>query len=216
MKSELYFVCLALSLLCGRFASAQGTPAPAAPPTSAQNSWAYSLTVDGYIVPSSQSYVSPVFTADHQWLHMEARYNYESQLTASLWAGYNFSAGKKLQLAMTPMIGGVFGDTNGIAPGLEFSLTYKRLEFSSTSEYVFDTSHKAGNFFYSWPQLTYSLLDWLKVGVVAQHTKAYHTGLGTQRGLLVGVSYKKWEFTTYVFDPELSQPTTVLELGVSF
>jgi hypothetical protein len=111
---------------------------------------------------------------------------------------------------------GCLWDTNGIAPGLEFSLTYKRLEFSSTSEYVFDTSHKAGNFFYSWPQLTYSLLDWLKVGVVAQHTKAYHTGLGTQRGLLVGVSYKKWKFTTYVFDPELSQPTTVLELGVSF
>jgi hypothetical protein len=37
-----------------------------------------------------------------------------------------------------------------------------------------------------------------------------------QRGVLVGFSYKRWEFTTYVLDPELSQPTTVLELGVSF
>ena len=215
MNSGLYFA-LGLSLIFSQLAWAQGTPAPASPPAPAQNSWAYSLTTDGYIVPGSQSYVSPVFTADHQWLHLEARYNYENQRTGSLWGGYNFTAGKKLQLGVTPMIGGVFGDTNGIAPGLELSLTYKRLEFSSTSEYVFDTSHKAGSFFYSWPQLTYSLLDWLKVGVVAQHTKAYHTGLNTQRGLLVGVSYKKWEFTTYVFDPELSQPTTVLELGVSF
>jgi hypothetical protein len=167
-------------------------------------------------VPGGQSYVSPVFTADHQWLHLEARYNYENQRTGSLWAGYNFSAGKKLQLSLTPMVGGVFGDTTGIAPGCEFSLTYKKLQFSSSSEYVFDTSHRAGSFFYSWPQVTYSLLDWLKVGFVAQHTRAYHTAVEIQRGFLVGVSYKQWEFTTYVLNPELDQPSTVLELGVSF
>ena len=171
---------------------------------------------DGYIAPQGQSYVSPVFTANHNWLHLEARYNYESQRTASLWGGYNFTAGKKLQFAATPMIGGIFGDVNGIAPGLELSLTYKRLAFSSTSEYVFDTDSKAGDFYYSWPEVTYSLLSWLNVGFVAQHTKAYHTSLDTQRGFLVGVSYKQVEFTTYVFNPDLDQPTTILEFGVNF
>lgn len=204
------------ALLFSSFAWAQGTPAPASPQTPAPASWAYSLTVDGYVAPQGQSYVSPVFTADRQWLHLEARYNYENQRTGSLWGGYNFSAGKTLQLSLTPMIGGVFGDTTGIAPGLEASLTYKRLQLSTTNEYVFDTSAKAASFFYSWPEVTYSLLDWLKVGFVAQHTKAYHTSLDTQRGLLVGLSYKQWEFTTYVFNPDLSQPTTVLEVGVSF
>ena len=29
-----------------------------------------------------------------------------------------------------------------------------------------------------------------------QHTKAFHTSLDVQRGFLVGVSHKKWEFTT--------------------
>jgi hypothetical protein len=51
---------------------------------------------------------------------------------------------------------------------------------------------------------------------VAQHTKAYHTSLNIQRGFLVGVSIKKLEFTTYVFDPELANPTTVLEVGANF
>ena len=60
-------------------------------------------------MPDGDSYADPYLTADHQWLHLEARYNYENLHTGSLWAGYNFTAGKTLQLAVTPMIGGVFG-----------------------------------------------------------------------------------------------------------
>ncbi len=188
MTRMCHFVSLCCVVLCGACGWSQGTPTPVpasvSTSASAQPSWEYSLTTDGYIVPGGQSYVSPVFTADHQWLHLEARYNYEDQRTGSLWGGYNFSAGKKLQLSVTPMIGGVFGDLNGIAPGCEASLTYKKLEFSSTSEYVFDTSHKAGSFFYSWPEVTYSLLDWLKLGFVAQRTRAYpHVGQHSTRRL---------------------------------
>jgi len=216
MKRRHYLAILAFVLLMSTGLRAQGTPtAPPAPPP-AQQPWAYSLTTDGYIAPKGQSYVSPVLTADHNWLHLEARYNYEDQRTGSLWAGYNFSVGKKLQFAVTPMIGGVFGDVTGIAPGCELSLTYKKLQFTSSSEYVFDTGNQANSFFYSWPELTYSLLDWLKIGLVAQHTKAYHTSLDTQRGFLVGVSYKQLEFTTYVMNPDLDQPTTILEVGVTF
>lgn len=207
----LIFLLLISMRLC-----AQGTPTAPSAPAPSQPAWAYSLTTDGYIAPKGQSYVSPVLTADHNWLHLEARYNYEDQRTGSLWAGYNFSAGKKLQLAVTPMIGGVFGEVTGIAPGCELSLTYKKLQFTSSSEYVFDTGNQANSFFYSWPELTYSLLDWLKVGFVAQHTKAFHTSLDTQRGLLVGFSYKQVEFTTYLLNPDLDQPTTILEVGVTF
>ena len=92
-----------------------------------------------------------------------------------MWAGYNFSAGKNLVLNITPMIGGVFGRTNGIAPGCEASLTYKKVALSISNEYVFDTGGRSGNFYYSWPQLTYSPLEWFRVGLVAQRTKAFHT-----------------------------------------
>jgi hypothetical protein len=36
------------------------------------------------------------------------------------WIGYKFEAGDKLALEFTPAVGGVFGDTNGIAPGWTF------------------------------------------------------------------------------------------------
>lgn len=91
------------------------TPAVSAKATS--DPWAFVLTTSGYIVPGGQSLVSPDFTADRGWLHLEARYNYEALETGSLWVGYDFSAGKKLVLDVTPMVGGVFGNLNGVAPG---------------------------------------------------------------------------------------------------
>jgi hypothetical protein len=182
----------------------------------------YTLTIAGYIVPEGTSYVNPVLAADHRWLHLEARYNDEDLRTASLWVGYNFvrgdvSAGDKWELDITPMLGGVFGRTDGVAPGCEVSLSYrKKVEASISNEYVFDTTRKSGNFYYSWPQLTYSPVDWFHVGAVAQHTAAYQTSLSIQRGFLVGFSRRKWELTTYVFDPGTSGTIVVLESGVSF
>ncbi len=82
-----------------------------------------SLSQYGYIVPHDRSYALPTFTADSKQLHFGARYNYEDKETGSLWFGYNFSAGDKLALEVTPMIGGVFGNTAGIAPGYKASLT---------------------------------------------------------------------------------------------
>jgi hypothetical protein len=218
MKRHRQLLLVAVAALLSRWCVAQEVPVPAPAPSTAppQPAWEYSLTTDGYIVPQGQSYVSPVFTADHQWLHLEARYNYEAQRTASLWGGYNFSFGKKVQFSATPMIGGVFGEMNGIAPGLELSISYKKLSFTTSSEYVIDTDRTSDSYFYSWPELTYSIFDWLKVGGVAQRTKAFQTSAEVQHGFLVGISHKQWEFTTYVFNPELDQPAVVLEVGVSF
>ena len=184
--------------------------------SSASSAWSFSLTADGYVVPHSEFFVSPTITADREWLHLEARYNYENQDTGSLWVGYNFSVGHKLVFEATPMIGAVFGNTTGVAPGCEASLSFKRIVLSISSEYVFDTKNQNGSFFYSWPQLTYSPLDWLHVGLATQHTKTYHTSFDTQPGLLVGFSHKKAEFTTYIFNAGWSDPTLVLEFRWSF
>ena len=218
MKTTQQLAVIAGAVLLSVQLLAQETPSspPAPPPATAQNPWDFNLTVDGYIIPDGTSYVDPVFAANRTWLHLEARYNYENLRTGSLWVGYNFSAGKKLVLDVTPMIGGVFGRTNGIAPGCEASLSYKKVELSISNEYVFDTTHKSGNFYYSWPQVTYSPTNWFRVGAVAQHIKAFQTSLDVQRGFLVGVSHKQWEFTTYVFNPETANPTVVLEVGVNF
>ena len=218
MKVARQFEAIAVTVFFVASALAQVSTgsAPGTSADSSTNKWAYNLTIDGYIVPDDQSFVDPVFMADRNWLHLEARYNYENLRTSSLWVGYNFSAGKNVELNITPMIGGVFGRTNGIAPGLEASLSYKRFELSISNEYVFDTTDQSESFYYSWPQLTYSPVDWLRVGAVAQHSKTYHTAVDIQRGFLVGVSHKKWECTTYVFNLGFTDPTVVLEGGISF
>ena len=197
---------------------AKSQPHSASAPSTAPDKqpWEYSLTVDGYIIEGEDGYAQPTFTADHGWLHLEARYNYENFRTGSLWAGYNFSWGKTWQFAVTPMIGGVFGRTNGIAPGCEASLEWKKLTLSIDNEYIFDTTSKSGNFYYTWPQLTYKPLDWLKLGAVAQRTRAFQTPLDVQRGFFVGFKHKKYEFTTYVFNPGISGTSVVLEVGASF
>jgi hypothetical protein len=130
------------------------------PDNTTRDAWAFSALLDGYFVPGEQGYADPIFTADHRWLHLEARYNYEDLKTASLWLGYNFNLQpKKLDLTLTPMIGGVFGRTDGIAPGLEASLTWQKLNFWVSNEYVFDTGDPSASYFYTWPQLTYSPVD---------------------------------------------------------
>jgi hypothetical protein len=185
-------------------------------PDSSTDQWALSLNIAGYIVPHDRSYASPTLSADRGWLHLGARYNYEDKETGSLWVGYNFSFGDKLVLDATPMVGGVFGNTAGVAPGYLASLNWKKIELSTEGEYVFDTRDHTGNFFYSWMELSYSPRDWCRAGLVAQRTKAYHTDLDLQRGLFVGFSHRKVDFTTYVFNAGWTDPTVVLSLRFNF
>ena len=114
------------------------------------------------------------------------------------------------------MLGGVFGNTTGIAPGYKGSLSWWKLELYSEGEYVFDTGNSEGNFFYSWSELSLSPVDWFRFGLVGQRTRAYQTDVDIQRGLLVGFSYKKIDFTTYVFNLDRAKPTCVFSVGLSF
>ena len=59
-------------------------------------------------------------------------------------------------------------------------------------------------------------VEWLRFGLATQRTRAYSTDRDIQRGLLVGLSYKKISFTTYVFNPDESKPTIVLAAAVQF
>jgi hypothetical protein len=218
MKATRQLTVFAVALLSAGQMFCQETPsrARARPPDIVKNPWTFNLTTDGYVIPNGTDYASPVFSADRSWLHLEARYNDENLRTGSLWVGYNFAAGKKLALNVTPMIGGVFGRTTGIAPGCEASLSYKKVQLSVSNEYVFDTTRKSGNFYYTWPQLTYSPINWLRIGLMSERTRAFQTSLDVQRGFLVGISRTKWESTIYIFNAGFTDPTVVLELGLNF
>jgi hypothetical protein len=216
MIAARHFGLVVLAFLCGGPVIAQTAPEAAVTAAPPANPWEFNLNLSGYAVPHGESYVSPTLTADHDTLHLEARYNYEGLRTGSLWAGYNLSAGKKVVLEATPMIGGVFGNVNGIAPGLEATITYKKVQLYSANEYIFDTTTKAGNFFYTWTQLTYSPVPWFSAGYVVQRTRAFQTGLDIQRGVLVQFTRKKITFAAQAFNMGETDPVLVFSLGYSF
>jgi hypothetical protein len=195
-------------------------PSPNSPPLAVENesekTWSFSASVYTYIVPDDRDYAQPTVTVDRGWLHLEARYNYEDLETGSAWVGYNFAGGEKLTWEFTPMLGGVFGDTTGIAPGYKGSLSWWKLELSSEGEYVFDTRDSSGSFFYNWSELTLAPVEWFRFGLVTQRTRTYETDRDIQRGVLAGFSCKKVDLTTYVFNPDESRPTVVVAVGVSF
>jgi hypothetical protein len=209
--------------LCAGHAAGQSHPQPSAvhdsaPPAAddAERAWSFSASVYSYLLPDESNYGQPTMTADRGWLHLEGRYNYEDLHTGSAWFGYNFSGEHAVSWEVTPMIGGVFGRTNGIAPGCTASLGWWKLELYSEGEYVFDTGESSDSFFYNWSELTIAPVHWFRAGLVTQRTRVYETDREIQRGLLVGVSYKALTFTTYVFNPDDSKPIVVLGAGITF
>jgi hypothetical protein len=161
--------------------------------------WALTAETDLYF--TDPFIFLPILITDKGNLHLEVRYNYEDLKTFSGWAGYNFFGGEEFEYFITPMIGVAVGRTDGVAPGLEFTLSYAGFELYSESEYLFDFESEENNFFYSWTDLTYSPLDWLWLGISGQRTRLYQTDVEIERGLILGSAYKNFEITSYFYNP---------------
>jgi hypothetical protein len=189
--------------------------APAETSTAGGKAWELSAALYGYFLPEDRDYLQPAVTADRGWLHLEGRFNYEDRDTGSAWFGYNLSVGHTVTLDFTPMVGAVFGNTAGIAPGYRATLAWRALELYSETEYVFDAG-SADDFLYTWSELAVSPVEWFRAGLAVQRTKVYKTDFDIQRGFFVGVSYKQADFSAYVFDPDAKRPTVVLSLAVGF
>jgi hypothetical protein len=209
------FVALTVILAKGN-AQAQTTAAGTAAAAADGTAWSFSASAYTYILPDSANYVQPTIAANHGRLHLEARFNYEDHDTGSAWFGSNFSVGEQLTLEITPMAGVIFGNTAGIAPGYKGSLGWRKLELYSESEYVFDLNDSANNFLYTWSELTLAPADWWHFGLAVQRTKVYRTDFDIQRGFVVGLSYRRAEFSAYLLNPDASHPTVVLAVGLTF
>lgn len=182
--------------------------------TSESTEWDFNVETDLYF--TDPFVFLPIFIADKGILHLEARYNYEDLKTASAWIGYNFIGGEEFEYFITPMIGVAIGRTDGIAPGLEFTFSYRGFELYSESEYLFDFASSEYNFFYNWTDFTYSPLDWLWFGVSGQITKVSETELETDRGLILGVAYRNFEITGYFYNAFTNDAFFMLALGTEF
>ena len=188
---------------------------PATAPAATSEPWTFSFAAYTYHVEGDHDYVQPSVFADRGALHLEARWNYEDLDTASVWAGWNLEAGDELKLEITPMLGVVFGETNGIAPGVRGTLGYGQFELFAESECVIDTKDSDDSFFYTWSELTWSPNEHLRLGVVAQRTRTYETDRDIQRGFLLGLSFERVDVTAHWFNPDESELTLVFSVGFS-
>ncbi|RIW18294.1 hypothetical protein D0X99_00935 [Algoriphagus lacus] len=197
---------LTIFILCGISASAQE-----------QNEKAWSFRTDANFYFFTDDFIFlPVVSADKDHVHLEMRYNYEDLNTLSTWVGYNFYGGNKLEYFITPMLGAVVGNSNGIAPGLETTLTLGSFEVYSESEYFIDFQESENQFIYTWTDLTYSPLDWLWTGISAQRTRLYQTDLDLQRGIILGGGFKNLELTSYWYNIGTEDNFLLFTLSANF
>ena len=178
--------------------------------------WAFDATAN-LIFMNNDFFVMPIATADRGYLHLEGRYNYEDRNTTSLWVGVNFHFGEINTLDLTPMVGVVFGNTTGIAPGMRLTFAHKRFELYSENEYLISLDDVYLNFFYSWTDLSYSPSDWFSFGISGQRTRMYQNSVDIQRGVFSTFNYKKANLTGYWYNiGQGSSSFVILSLGYTF
>jgi len=185
-------------------------PAPPAPAVTGQ------AVVYGWVVPEQDNFGMADAWLDVGRLHVEGRYNYEGLRTGSLFLGANASAGDNIAIAATGMVGAVFGDTDGIAPGFRITVTWWQLDLSTEDEIVIDPWNIDNTFFYSWSELGFSPWGWLRVGVVGQRMRVLRTELDFERGLFAGVSVGKLTAAVYELNAPWTTPTWIFALAAGF
>ena len=199
------------------WAAPESGDAPTPPSTAPAPGWAFSATGMYYFPPDQDNFLLVIGTADRGSLHLEARYNYEALDTGSLFAGWTFSGGDKLTYELTPILGAVFGATQGIAPGFEASLAYGIADFYIEAEYLHDFENSEDSYTYAWSELGFSPLEWLRFGLVGQRTRVYSSDLDIQRGAFAQVIYGKMTLGMYVFNPsDSADRVSILSFGAQF
>jgi hypothetical protein len=97
------------------------------------------------------------FSSPDGYLYVEGRYGYEDPNTGAMFLGWNVPViGDDLKL--TPMIGFLAGNINGLAPALTFESDIGEFKFESENEYVNYYSDRRQNFFYDWSKASYRFI----------------------------------------------------------
>jgi hypothetical protein len=180
-----------------------------------ENVWVFAAEANLYTLPDV-TYLNPVITADKNYLHLEARYNDEDLETGSVFAGINFQTGESFEINVTPIIGAVFGNSNGVAPGYLLEINFDKFTLSSEGEYFFSSDDKEFNFFYSWSEFVYSPADWIWFGIAGQRTRAFETDLEIQRGLVLGFAKENFSVAGYVMNIGFGDVFGLISVGYEF
>jgi hypothetical protein len=179
-------------------------------------SWEFAITAYPTVVRGGDNYTSAIAVADRGPLHLEARYNYESVGARSAFVGWTFSGGEEITWELTPLLGGAWGATKAFVPGFEASVAWGRFDFYVEAEYVRDNSERTDSYFYAWSELGFRPVEWLRVGVAGQRTKAYGGERDIQRGPFAQVTWGPVTIGGFWFNPGSSNQVFVGSIGAAF
>jgi len=178
--------------------------------------WNFSAWAELFIIPDEKDIFNPTFYARHKSLHLEGRYNYEDRNTVSTWVGRKFEFGKPVEFVFVPMAGIILGNTNGMAPGVEMEIAYRKLDFYAESEYVIDFESNENNFFYMYSELAIRPIEPLRTGIITQRTKLVQTGREVQRGLFAEYYFKRLRAGVFYFSPFSSGNFWIASASIDF
>lgn len=178
--------------------------------------WQFGLGAYYYLLPDESNTASLIGYTDYKSFHIEGRYNYEDERTASLFGGYRVETGHSFIVGATPMLGVVFGNTNGIAPGLLLDFSWKIFDFYSESEYVIDFSGSENNFFYTWTEVAVTPVSNLRTGISADRTRLYQSDLELQKGIFTEYTFWKLTAGVHYFNPFSGEDFVIATLQMEF
>ncbi len=181
-----------------------------------ERAWEFGITAYPTIVRGGENYTSAIAVADRGPLHLEARYSYESVGARSVFVGWTFSGGDAIAWELTPLAGGAWGDTRAFVPGFEASVAWKRLDLYVEAEYVRDSGERDDSYFYAWTELGFSPVEWLRLGIAGQRTRAYDNDRDIQRGPFVQLTWRRITIGGYWFNPGSSEQVFVGSIGATF
>jgi hypothetical protein len=178
--------------------------------------WEFGITAYPTFVRGGENYTSVIAVADRGALHLEARYNYESVGARSAFVGWTFSGGDAVTWELTPLAGGAWGDTRAFVPGFEAGVAWKQLDLYVEAEYVRDSGSRDDSYFYAWTELGFSPVEWLRLGIAGQRTRAYDNERDIQRGPFVQFTWSRVTIGGYWFNPGSDEQVVVGSIGATF
>ena len=178
--------------------------------------WNFSAWAETFILPDQGDYFTPTFYARKKNLHLEARYNYEDRNTASLWAGRRFRFGNKVGFLVVPMAALVVGKTNGLAPGLEAEINFRKLDVYTEMEYVFDFESNENNFFYMYSELGIRPIKPIRTGLIFQRTKLFESQFEIEHGFFAEYYFGRFRVGGFYFNPFTDSEFWILNFSVDF
>jgi hypothetical protein len=145
--------------------------------------------------------------------YAEMRYNYEEAETISIYAGKTFGGDNALHYHITPMAGFSAGRFTGVSFATNAEVNWKKIYFSSQSQYSRSFKKEIPDFFFSWSEAGYNVFRIFFAGLAVQYTRQQGVN-DIQPGFVAGLNFKNISIPFYLFSP--FQPGRYIVLGFNY